>query len=180
MATLLLVLANLINQDISTRSLIDVGKTTLNDMSHSGNLPAKSLNQELDYICKLISDFPRHAGKSSCSLMLHGFETLIHDGHVLSDAVLNVIVWPADGSSNNDINVQDVSSSDYSTLNQRQQLEAPLSCTAGPIESHLQSSFFIPSVDTTMHPNDVYLDHLHTMENQYSFATEDLQWLDLV
>lgn len=179
LAALSLVLANIIIPSITESSFVEAATAVLQDMSRKGNVPATSLKVELDDICRLASNLPPSLSWSSHPSTLRKTVTMVQDGQILNNAILDAIeIQPAARHSNYDPNLLQAPVPGPSTESQWLLPETPDPPTLTQNPSCLPS--LLPAGNGTPLSNGIYIDNMDGLENLFTFDAADLQWLDSV
>ncbi len=181
MAGLSLVLANMAIPDCTASIFLDVAKTVLQDMSQKGNSPANYLKAELESICQFTRDIPGSLQKNSYYSIHQKTITIIRDGEVLNNAIIEVIE-----SQPTIADFSDVSTSLGTILDASMEHQEPHSTQLRPAPLQVMDleSTFDSTHNNLPKTNDFYLEYTMTDMNDTghmpTFSNEDLLWLDSV
>lgn len=153
----------------------------LQSMGNRGNIPAAILKDELDGICRLISNLPS-SPRNNHETISSACITVIEDGQNLHAAILVAIEIPlSTDCHNNSHDLLETRALDTVAQGQwpRSGNQEPTTSAATQGETQGRSQ---PLEDTGgARSNDIYLvNNAEAAENPFTFDIGDLQWLDAV
>jgi hypothetical protein len=175
-AAVSLALANALFRDFVQPVFVELSRSVLEEMSLSGNLPARDLSNNLETIIALTSTFSpppsHHIHSSFISIPFSMFE----DGQELSDAILGAIeIEPLLNPSSNDPNLLHAAAQDILVDDQRQQIGNANSIYPS---SHATAASRPSTNSSVPQSQEFYTDTHNASDYAFSFDTEDLLWLD--
>jgi len=156
--------------DIVEASFLNEAKAIMEGLSNRGSVPAGCLKRELDDLCRLASQVSRPLGVRSHLSSLRGPTSMVQDGLVLNQALLNVIELSIPNEYGRHQNHEDISVQGVTTSTHVENTN----------QNDPWNSSIPPVGDRSLYLNDTYISDLATGEGAFTFDTVDLQWLESV
>ncbi|KAE9382229.1 hypothetical protein N431DRAFT_476868 [Stipitochalara longipes BDJ] len=176
LAALSLVLANIIIPVATGPSFIHVAKEALEYMSYRGNLPAKRLKDELNYICVMAASLPPFLHRPLQPSIVPKAIPLIQDGLVLNEAIFDVIDLDPTAGHSDDLLQENAR--DHPMENQWPQHE--IQQTATLTQNPPWGVSPLPTMNSLPHSDEIYIDGFNAADIPFTLDMADLQWLDSV
>lgn len=175
-AALSLALCNAMCPDVTDTSFISTTRDTLNDMSSSGNIPARSFLMQLDKMLQALNKVST-AKRPLFPLPLP--LRMIHAGKILNDTLTDIIeINLAPTQVDLDLTQARTHVRHHTEENQQQSPVNPGEMAA--MQSLASLTPISPIITTTAQPNALFVDCFDPHETRLDFDAANSAWLDFI